>query len=97
MNEGMPLKYAGLAQVASHNEEWLRAVRAVAHAIAVVNGCVSADDLRTWADENDMHPVHPNAWGAIFREPRWRPVAYKVSTYPSNHARIIRVWEFVHE
>jgi hypothetical protein len=92
MNEGTPLRDEGLGRVESHNEEWMDIMRRVAVEIANARGTVCADDLRAWADEHGEHPLHPNAWGAIFRKPYWRPVGYRPSTYKSNHARTIRVW-----
>jgi len=61
----------------------------------MMNGSVSADDLRRYADKHNDQPGHVNAWGSVFRGAGWRMVGRMKSTIPSNHAREIKVWRWV--
>ena len=94
MNAGTQLKLAGLNQVADNNEDWLFRVRNVARKVSASQGHVSSDELRTWTDLANDHPLHQNAWGAVFKGKGWKLVGRKQSTYKSNRAREIRVWRW---
>ena len=94
-NFGEILKIEGLDLVESHNESWIDAVRRHAAIISRQRGCVSAVELRLWADAVGWHPEHPNAWGAVFRGKEWTPVGYRKTEHAQGHAREIKVWRHV--
>ena len=87
------LKRKGLKQVEANNQRFVTVMRTIAvlHAIRC-NSTVSSDALREYAHEAGVTPSHPNAWGAVFRHKNFGPAGFKVSEWPSNHARIIRRW-----
>lgn len=58
------------------------------------DGWVTSDDLRAYADQMGLIPSHSNAWGSIFRGPRWVIVGRHRSTIPGNHNREIRKWQY---
>ena len=88
-------KSIGLDRVSVGAEEFIDMMRETAIEICKRQGSVSSDDLRRVADMAGIEPHHPNAWGAIFRGKHWECVARKRSELVSNHAREIRVWEYV--
>lgn len=96
--KGEDLKDAGIAKVAMNNAAFVSALVNKAHALGSRVGEITADDLRKWADEHDIRPTHPNAWGAVFRElgrhPRWQRTGFQKSRIPSNHARMISTWRY---
>ena len=93
---GQELKRVGVGTVAARNEDWLEAVRREARRISTWKGHVTADDIRSWASQTGFPiPTHPNAWGAVFREPGWKPVAWKIAKRPAAHGRAIRVWTWI--
>ena len=83
---------SGLSSVAHHCETFLDAVRTEAHRLALERGQVTIDDLRAWANDNGLLPHHPNAWGAVFREPGWQCVGHAQSHLVTNHGREVKVW-----
>lgn len=89
---GQQLKKAGLDRVESNNLDWLDRMRGLAESECALNGSVTIDTLRRWADTLDDQPDHPNAWGAVFRGSDWKCIGRVKSTYRSNHAREIKVW-----
>lgn len=89
---GAERKEEGQSRVQENAEEWIKRVRQEARRVAIVNGEVSADDLRQWADAKDDHPHHQNAWGSVFRGDEWTYISRKKSTYVTNNAREIKVW-----
>lgn len=93
--KGDKLKQQGLDLVESHAPDFCEQMRHAAKAFCMVNGTVSTDELRQYAAEFDIKPHHPNAWGAIFRGRHWVPVGFTKSRLPSNHSRVIRVWQWV--
>ena len=86
------LKELGIADVSANNVEFLASVRNVARTIIASNGSVTSDDLRLWANLNDIAPTHPNAWGAVFHGGEWKHLGYVKSQIPSNHSRVIGIW-----
>ncbi len=88
-------KQLGLDLVEDHNFSFVDHMRDLAIAISNRDGQVTSDDLRRAATRLGIEPDHQNAWGAIFRGKRWKPMGYVNSTLPSNHARVIRVWRWV--
>ena len=92
MRQGELLKKYGIELVESHNPDFVHLVRAAAVEISQQVGQVTCDDLRMWANLNDIRPEHPNAWGAVFRV-GFERIGFTKSQVPSNHARIISIWK----
>ena len=92
MKQGELLKRYGLDLVEKHNPDFVHIVRAYALQHAVEFGKVTSDDCRLWANMNDIYPLHHNAWGAVFRV-GFKRIGFTKSQVPSNHARIISIWE----
>ena len=95
MTEQMNL---GIENVARNNKRWVDAMKSVARSISRKDGHVSSDQLVNTASVIG-EPLHPNAWGAIFRNTMdergaWVCVGYKQSDKPSRKGGIIRVWKF---
>ena len=88
---GKLAKEQGLDLVERHSEGFVQAARRYARTFASLNGTVTADDVRRWADAHGLAPSHPNAWGAVFRGD-FVHTGYTQSTITSNHARTIKVW-----
>lgn len=82
----------GKQLVEDHNRGFVRHMRELALEICARKGQVDCDQLRQLAAEQGLAPVHPNAWGSIFRGRQWRPIGWKASRLTTNHARMIRVW-----
>ena len=91
MNEGQILKQYGIELVRSHNPDFVELCRGYAREHATAYGSVTSDDVRLWANLNDIYPNHPNAWGAVFKT-GFERVGFTKSKIPSNHARIISIW-----
>ena len=89
---GLALKERGLDSVEAHSKAWLEEARQVAEFLYHERGSVTVD----WVLQYCPRPayVHPNATGAIFRDPkRWRRLEPDVqSSQPNAHARRIGVW-----
>ncbi len=94
MSQGDMLKRYGLDLVETHNPDFVHLVRGYAKEYSLLNGHVTSDDCRLWANLNNIYPLHPNAWGAVFRGPSWSVVGRTKSRIPSNHAREIKVWRY---
>lgn len=94
LSVGEERKDAGQELVAGNNLEFLAVMRAEAKRIALSRGWVSSDDLRVYGSQHNLEPTHPNAWGAVWREPGWSVVGYRKSAVPSAHARGIRMWAY---
>ena len=88
-------KFAGIDRVAKHNASFIEVMRGVAKRISLAHGSVSIDALRQFAGERGIVPIHPNAWGGVFRGPEWQMVGREQSSVVSNHARSIIVWKWV--
>lgn len=97
LEEGRVLKDNGLASVAENNTAFLALMRAEAIRISLSRGWVTSDDLRVYASQLDLEPTHQNAWGAIFRGPQWKVVGHRKSAVPGNHAREIKIWQYVEQ
>lgn len=94
--EGRDRRDAGIERVARPNQEWLEAVRAEARRICGWKGHVTADDLQAWVRTSAIGPpTHHNAWGAVFKEPGWKPVGWRNSTRAKRQAGSIRMWTWV--
>lgn len=92
MIQGDLLRDEGIERVGSHNREWLEWARMKAFSTLQTFKTVSSDDIRSYVEDGDYWPDHPNTWGAIFKDKRFEPCGWKKSNVPSNHSRYIRVW-----
>ncbi len=95
ITEGKALKEAGIDRVASNNTTFIDLMRAEAMRIANQRGWVSSDDLRVYASQLNLEPTHCNAYGAVFKGPRWKIVGRRKSAVPGNHAREIKIWAYM--
>lgn len=89
------LKEAGQAVVEEHSGGFVALMREKAITISDEKGFVSSDELRTAAEAMGLVPHHPNVWGALFHGTHWRIVGRQKSKLPGNHAREIKIWEYV--
>ncbi len=89
---GLGLRDQGLDQVESHNLSWVEQMRRQARKVCMMKGHVTTDDLRDFADAEDLQPTHQNAWGSIFRGKHWKPVGRCRSTRAAAHGRTIITW-----
>ena len=94
---GGRLRNAGLELVEIGNTDFVRRMRSEAQRQSREYGSVSSDNLRTFAAARRIAPKSPNAWGAIFRGDSWRMVGRTKSCIKSNHAREIKVWQWIGE
>lgn len=92
VTEGRRRRDAGVEATESANGEWIQRIRAVAVALRRQLGTTTVDDLRVYADNHNLQPQSPNAWGAVFRGEHWEVRGYAQSAYKSNHARRVIVW-----
>jgi hypothetical protein len=87
------LRETGLSRVSHHNNTFLETMRSVARMLLRKGGfAISTDDLRKYAECHNIHPDHPNAWGAVFRDKSFVPCGFRQSTRENRHAGLIRVW-----
>lgn len=91
---GEQLREHGIKKVTSNNVEWIESIRECAKALSLLNGSVSANDLRAFADGMHFWPKHQNAYGPVFRAPGWETIGYTKSNVPSRRAGVIRVWRW---
>ena len=91
---GLHAKLKGQAQVRAHGQGFLDAIQEVAREFSRTKGSVSADDLRLVAAQRGWIPHDPNVWGAVFTGDGWVKVGRKLSAWPSNNAREIKVWQW---
>lgn len=94
MSQGDMLKRYGLDLVEKHNPDFVMLCRKYAKSHSIKHGNVTSDDIRLWANLNDIYPLHQNAWGAIFKDGKWERVGFMKSRIPSNHSRIISIWRY---
>ena len=96
LEEGKELREEGIRRVSAANKEWLEAAREEAKRVCLLQGTVSAVELRRWAEATNCFPKHPNTWGAIFRGPSWETTGDWVPCeHTEGHARNVRVWTYV--
>jgi hypothetical protein len=82
----------GIRRVAENNQEFLVEAREVALRIAKRKGTVTADEVRR---ECELTPLHPNAYGAIFKSPKFKWTgSYRRSALVQGHGNLQRVWTF---
>lgn len=82
---------AGIEKVASKHEDWLETVRrwALLHA-DLYGGAVTANDVRrVWTLPDG---AHPNLWGAVFKDRRFKKIGMTESKVVARHAGSIAVW-----
>lgn len=85
---GLELKEQGVASLERHR--WVDRARGFADYICRQLGNVTSDDVHI-AMKAD--PPHPNCYGAIFHDKRFRATGERVrSKRPEAHGREIRVW-----
>lgn len=92
---GQQEKSAGIDRVAKHNASFIELMRSVAKRISLERGSIRIDDLRQFASDQGIIPIHKNCWGSIFRGKDWQMVGREPSNVVSNHARSIIVWKWV--
>ena len=92
LKEGRSLRDQGLKRVAENNQEFIEAARGTAMLIAKAKGTVTADDVREGCP---IEPLHPNAWGAVFKKGFKFTGQYRQSHAASRHGGIQRVWELL--
>ena len=81
----------GLRQVSTNNERFLVVARDTAKNIAEWNGTVTMDQVRKWCP---LEPLHPNAWGSVFRGKEWEFTGeYVQSKAVSRRGGMQRVWK----
>lgn len=89
---GRQRKEQGILQVTYNNGEFLALMRKWAITRIRRVGTVDANYLRRRAAERGITPKSVNAWGAVWRDPIFRPVGHTMATTPSCHGREIKVW-----
>jgi hypothetical protein len=94
LTQGRILKEEGLDSVSENNKAFLALMRAEARRLADQRGWVTSDDLRVYASQLNLEPTHQNAWGAVFKGPRWKVVGRRKSAVPQGHAREIKIWSY---
>jgi hypothetical protein len=79
------------------NAAFYAITRAQAKALALHFGSVTMDQIRDWAEANDVQPVtSPAAWGNVIRPgDGWVVIDWVPSTRLSNKGRFIRRWKWV--
>jgi len=86
----LDFKERGITAVAGNNRHFLTTARNIAIALCKQNGSVTADDVRR---NCPLEPLHPNAWGGIFRGKQWRFTGqFKQSDLVSRRGGYQRVW-----
>ncbi len=88
--EGRARRDKGLAKVSQGFGWWLDQARFLAERIAKQKGQVSSDDIHNALELPEG--AHHNLMGAIFKDPRFKPIGYTHSSRPSAHGRIIRIY-----
>jgi len=89
-------KELGLEIVENNNRTFIETMRSAARMLARKKEIISNDDLRDWYEKNKARvpgPLHPNAWGAIFKTGEWVSVGFIGSEQVSRRGGIIRLWK----
>jgi len=97
---GSTLKDQGQARVLSNTpKDWKSRATGIVERLAHDCESFTMDDIRTAAGMYGLiDPPSPNAWGALMTSLRREGLikqtgGYVKSNHPSNHSRIISVWE----
>ncbi len=86
----MQFKEEGITRVANNNEHFLKVARNIARLYAKRHGTVTSDDVRR---NCPLDPLHPNAYGAVFRGKEWRFTGhFERSEAVSRKGGMQRVW-----
>lgn len=94
MTTGRQLKLAGMDRVARPHHMWLERLRDRLVGLALTRP-VTIEDAREAAARYHLgEPLHPNAWGCVFRGPGWRRVGYVQASHPAAHARVVSMWRY---
>lgn len=88
----LQLRDQGIQAVSLRNADFLATMRGVARMICRQKGEVTADDLREWADRNNVKPSHVNAFGAIFRSKEFVAVGEYISRQKQGHGNKCYRW-----
>ena len=90
LTEAITLTVQGIRQVAEKHKEVLEVARNIARSLAISKYEITSDDVRR---ECKLQPLHPNAWGAVFRDPavKWTG-KFSKSHIVSRHAGLQRIW-----
>jgi hypothetical protein len=85
-------KEQGIRQIAQNNQHFCKVARNVAASLIRRNGKVTSDDVRR---NCPLEPLHPNAWGAVFRDKQFKWTGeFVTSKAVSRRAGVQRVWTF---
>ena len=79
----------GIKQVAENNERFIEAARVAAKVYAQRYGTVTMDDVRRHCP---YEPLHPNAWGGVFRKGFVPTGEFVQSKIVSRRGGMQRVW-----
>lgn len=90
--DGDQRKQMGLFHVEQTQQVFLETMRSQARMVCRRQGFVTSDDLREFADSQNMAPRHKNAWGGVFRNGEFKCSGYVKSRWRSNNSRLIRQW-----
>ena len=89
LTEARARRDEGLKQVAENNQRFLEAARVAARVYAERYGTVTMDDVRRFCP---YEPLHPNAWGAVFRKGFVPTGEFVQSKAVSRRGGMQRVW-----
>lgn len=82
----------GVAKVTAHNRDWVERAKLAAVKLGREPAGVITADMVRHAMGADL-PKHPNAFGAVFRDRRFRWSGSVIkSIEPSRHRGIQRIW-----
>lgn len=80
----------GIRRVAVNNEQFLKVARAIAKQLCAERGAITMDDVRAACD---LLPLHPNAWGSVFKDRAFQPTGeYRRSALVQGHGNRQMVW-----
>ena len=83
----------GIALVSGNNQKFIDWARHTALLEIHRHGSVTIDSIRDIQKFYGVdNPTHRNAYGAIFRDKRFKHIGYAQSKQVSNHGREIKVW-----
>lgn len=88
----MSAKRAGQKRVEENNQRFMEVARRTAKRISMRSGSVTADDVRR---ECPFDPLHPNAWGAVFRTKEFVWTGdWQRSEQVQGRGNMQRVWQW---
>ena len=83
----------GMKTASDGRKDILTGARTIARFLAMLNGQVTADDVRReWEYRGRNWSNLGNAAGSIFKGKQWQCVGFENSTVTTSHARALRVW-----